>query len=202
MALVRRAVDTPPQAPDTDPRLLIAALTDADADRRRRAALALGAEPTAVPALLERVAVEEDAAVREAVLTVLAARDEAEVATGLAVHLRSDDAALRTAVVEALAAMPNGVAPLLPQLVLDPDHDVRILTAMVMADLASPEAVRWLVEMVSADRHPNVVASAVDALLPLAGAEHRALLQAVGERFRDDPFLRFTIDAALPSLDG
>ncbi|MBG0818596.1 HEAT repeat domain-containing protein [Planomonospora sp. ID82291] len=201
MALVRRATGSPPPAACADPQLLIAALADADAERRRRAVLGLGGVGAAIPAVLERVH-DGDAAVREAALTVLAAHDSAEVAAGLAVHLRSEDAALRTAVVEALAAMPTGVLPLLAQLVLDPDPDVRILTAMVLAHLPSPQAVRWLVEMISADRHPNVVAAAVDALLPLAGAEHAPLLRAARTRFADDPFLRFTIDAALPRLGG
>ncbi|MFC4060344.1 HEAT repeat domain-containing protein [Planomonospora corallina] len=200
MALVHRAAGAPAPAVPADPRPPAEALADPDPELRRRAVLDLGSDPAATAVLLERVPLEGDAVVREAVLTALAATDGAEAAAGLAVHLRSEDAALRTAVVEALSAMPTGVLPLLPQLVLDPDHDVRILTAMVLARLTGPQAVDWLVEIVSADRHPNVVATAVDALLPLAGAEHRPLLAAARARFADDPFLCFTIDAALPRL--
>jgi HEAT repeat protein len=201
MALVRRPQTGGPESPP-DPAVLLAALADADADRRRLAAVGLGGVAEAIPALLARLSVEDDPVARDAVLTTLAGYDRVDVAAELATHLRSEDAALRTAVVEALTAMPEGLVPLLPKLVVDPDHDVRILTAMILADLPSPAAVPWLVEMISADRHPNVVAAALDALLPVAGAEHVALLEHARDRFADDPFLRFTIDAALPALGG
>jgi HEAT repeat protein len=199
MALVRRTSPAPAE-PAPDRSTLVAALADPDAERRRRAAVDLGGDSEAVPDLLARVPVEEDQVARDAVLTTLAAHDRADVAESLATHLRSDDAALRTAVVEALAAMPHGVLPLLPKLVVHPDHDVRILTAMVLADLPSPAAMPWLVEIVAADRHPNVVAAALDALLPAAAPEHAPLLERTRERFAGDPFLCFTIDAALETL--
>ncbi|MER7006099.1 HEAT repeat domain-containing protein [Dactylosporangium sp. NPDC000555] len=198
MALVRRDSTTAPD--DDDPQVLGRRLTDPDAEIRRRAALGLDGVAEAVPALLARVPVETDPAAREAVLTTLAALDRADVAAGLVPHLASDDAALRTAVSGALAAMPASVPALLPALLANPDHDVRIMTAMVLADLPHPGAADWLAGIVATDTHPNVVAAAVDALLPMAGPGHVEVLAAVPARFPGDPFLRFTIDAALPAL--
>nr|BFE59870.1 hypothetical protein GCM10020063_043960 [Dactylosporangium thailandense] len=198
MGLVRRqAADAPPPAEEGTARQR---LEDADPERRRRAALDLEGDAVAAPALLARVPAEPDPAVRDAVLTTLAALDHADVAAGLAPHLRSDDAALRTAVAGALAAMPASVPALLPTLLADPDHDVRIMTAMILADLPHPGAAEWLAEIVAADPHPNVAAAAIDALLPMAGPEHADVLRAARDRFPDDPFLRFTVDAALPDL--
>ncbi|GAA0709163.1 HEAT repeat domain-containing protein [Dactylosporangium roseum] len=198
MGLVRRDSTAAPR--DTDPRTLRERLTDTDADVRRRAALGLGGAAEAVPDLLARVPVETDPAVRDAVLTTLAALDHADVAAGLAAHLASDDAALRTAVAGALATMPASVPALLPRLLADPDHHVRIMTAMVLADLPHPGAEEWLTGIVASDPHPNVVAAAVDALLPMAGPGHVPVLESARARFPGDPFLRFTVDAALPSL--
>jgi HEAT repeat protein len=200
MALVRRtstARNTPVVA---DPTTLTAALTGVDQECRRRAAVDLAGCVEAIPELLSRVPAETDPVVLDAVLTTLAAHDLPEVAAGLVGYLRSDDPALRTAVVEALAAMPRATTPLLAQLAVDPDKDVRILTAMVLADLPGQRALDWLIEMVSADRHPHVVGAALDALRPMLPAAQRQLLDQSRARFSDDPFLAFTIDSVLPSL--
>nr|WP_307854043.1 HEAT repeat domain-containing protein [Actinoplanes toevensis] len=93
--------------------------------------------------------------------------------------------------------MPISVPALVPRLLEDPDHDVRVMTAMVLADLPHPESLTWLAVMIKDDPHPNVVASAIDALLPSLGPEHTELLERAVRRFPDDPFLRFTVEAAL-----
>jgi HEAT repeat protein len=196
MGLVRR--DTSPAvetAPDTD--ILLGRLHDPDPEVRRQAALGLDGAAEAIPVLLERVAVETEGAVRDALLTTLAAHDTEQVAEGLAVHLASDEAALRTATAEALATMPGSVPALMPRLLRDDDHDVRVMAAMVLADLPHPSALSWLAEMIRDDPHPNVVASAIDALLPSLGPEQNDLLRDAMNRFPDDPFLRFTVEAAL-----
>jgi hypothetical protein len=94
------------------------------------------------------------------------------------------------------------VPALLPNLLVAPDHDVRVMTAMVLADLPHPEARTWLLRMICEDPHPNVVTGAIDALLPSATTEDVPVLQDAVLRFPDDPFLRFTVQAALPRLTG
>nr|WP_296070907.1 HEAT repeat domain-containing protein [uncultured Actinoplanes sp.] len=193
MGLVRRKEQDPQEtAPPS-----IEQLDDPDPERRREAALGLEGVAEAVPALLERVAAEEEPLVRDAMLTTLAAHDTDQVAEGLAVHLASDDASLRTAAAETLSTMPVSVPAIVPRLLKDPDHDVRVMTAMVLADLPHPGSLTWLAEMIRDDPHPNVVASAIDALLPSVGPEHAELLTGAVQRFPDDPFLRFTVEAAL-----
>ena len=205
MGLVRKqAPQEPEEARAEKPSMetLRGQLNDADPDCRREAALGLEGVCDAVPELLARLAVETETTVRDAVLTTLAACDSETVAGGLAVHLASDDAALRTAVAEALATMPASVPALLPSLLAAPDHDVRVMTAMVLADLTHPDTAGWLVQMIEHDPHPNVVTAAIDALLPIATADHASVLEEAVHRFPDDPFLRFTVQAALPRLAG
>jgi HEAT repeat protein len=187
-----------PDRPDRDE--LIAVLTDPDTDRRRWAALELDGDPAAIPALLERVGVEDAPVVREALLTTLAAHDVEPVARALTTHLSSDDAAMRVAVAGALATMTTATPTLLADLVADPDPDVRIMTAMVLDELAAPAARDWLIRMIETDSQANVVTAAIDAFLPMATAEHADLLERARRRFPDDPFLHFTIDTAVPRL--
>jgi HEAT repeat protein len=198
VGLVRRNAE-PEEDKQAQPSVdvLLAQLDDDDPELRREAALGLGGAAEAVAALLDRVADEQEPRVRDAMLTTLAAHDTEEVAQRLAEYLASDDADLRTATAEALAAMPASVPALLPALLSDYDHDVRVMTAMVLADLPHPAALTWLAEMIRDDPHPNVVASAIDALLPSLGPEHHELLERAMLRFPNDPFLRFTIEAAL-----
>ncbi|MBB2942354.1 HEAT repeat protein [Actinoplanes lutulentus] len=205
MGLVRKKITGQPEQ-ITWERLsadaLRALLGDPDPDVRREAALGLEGVEEAVPDLLTRVILETEPNIRDSVLTTVSAYDTEAVAGALAVHLASDDAALRTAAAEALARMPRSMPALLPSLVAAPDHDVRVMTVMVLADLIHPDTGYWLTRVIRDDPHPNVVTAAIDALLPLATAEHAPLLEAAARRFPDDPFLRFTVQAALPGLTG
>jgi HEAT repeat protein len=177
-------------------------LDSPDPECRREAALGLDGVAEAVPALLGRLEVETDAAVRDAILTTLVGHDTPAVAAGLAGHLASEDPGLRTAAAQAMAALPGSVPALIPDLLADPDHDVRIMIVMVLADLRHPEADAWLVAMIRDDPHPNVVTAAIGALLPSAGAEHVTLLRHALQRFPGDPFLRFLVETAVPPLTG
>jgi HEAT repeat protein len=198
VGLVRRNTDAPADTGHPSVEELLTALDDPDPERRREAALGLDAVPAAVEPLLARIGTEPEARVRDAMLTTLGAHDSPEVAEALAAHLASDDAALRTAVAETLATMPESVPGIIPRLLVAPDHDVRVMTAMVLADLPHPDSLARLAEMIREDPHPNVVATAIEGLLPSIGPEHAELLRGAVQRFPDDPFLRFTVEAALP----
>jgi HEAT repeat protein len=198
MGLVHCMIDDPVSAPPTIPE----ALESADPEIRRRAALDVGEHFEAVPALLHHLADEPDPTARDAILTALATQDTEAAAGGMIDFLASEDAGLRNAVVDALATMPHGVPPLLPRLTTSPDSDVRVLVAMLLGVLEHPGVVPALVEMVNTDPHANVVGAALDSLLPLASAAHIALLERTLARFPGDPFLDFTIRAAIPRLAG
>ena len=180
----------------------LADLAERDPDVRRRAVLQLADRRDAADALIAHVGQESDPAVRQTALTALVGYDAVEVARGLMRYVRGDDASLRNAAVDAIAAMPTAAGELVPTLISDPDPDVRILTAMLLEEMPRQETVSWLVTMLRDDGYPNVISAALDAFLPLAGPEHVPLLTDVRDRFPADPFIRFTIDAALPGLVG
>ena len=205
MGLVRGSAESQPEQvssklPATE--TLLGQLDDRDTDRRREAALGLDDGPDAVPALLERLTAETEPAVRDALLATLVTHDTEQVVAALIVHLASDDAGLRTAVAETLAAMPVSVLRFMPALLADARHHVRIMTVLILARMHHAEAVFWLVAVISDDPHPNVVSAAIDALLPSATVEHLPLLRQAMSRFPDDPFLRFVVDIAVSRLAG
>jgi HEAT repeat protein len=199
MGLIRRTTTQQDGAP---PVPALSALDSDDPEVRRQGAMGFLAQPDAMAGLLAHLADETNTAARDAMLTVLAAQDSDAVARGLVPHLSSEDAGLRTAVADALATMTHAVPPLLPQLTTSADPDVRILSAMLLANLAHPAVVPALEAMIATDPHANVVAAAIDALLPMATTGHVGLLRDVLTRFPEDPFLGFTIASVIPRLEG
>lgn len=159
-------------------------------------------EPGGVEALIDQVGTETDPAVRQSVLTALAGLDRYDVAKAMVRYLRSDDAGLRNAALEAVAAMPAAAAALVPELIVDGDADLRILACNLLEGCSDPQADQLVRQLLTDDDHPNVVSAALGALLSFAGPQHRQLLLSVRERFAGEPFIVFTIDAALPALVG
>jgi HEAT repeat protein len=153
-----------------------------------------------VPQLAAALVTEADPRVREAILTSLV-----HVGNGAAVHavlpqLRSDDASLRTAALDALCAMAPAVAEHLPSLLQDADPDVRLLICEVARHLPEPEATKLLCGVLDREDQANVCASAVEVLAEVGGAEALPALAACAARFADDPFLGFAIRAAVDRI--
>jgi hypothetical protein len=170
-------------------------LASADADARWSAARRMTA-PDDVGALAAALDREADPRVREAILTSLARIGDAASARAVAGHVRSDDAALRTAALDALRGMPRGVMACLPGLLADPDSDVRLLACELARDAPGPEPARLLCELIERDAEANVVAAAVDVLAEVGGREALPALGRCAARFADQPFLAFSIRVA------
>ena len=176
-------------------------LDSSDAGLRRQAARQLAAVPGSEEVMLARIEVESDPAVREALFLSVMQRGTAQAARGLAELIRSEDAALRNAAIETLAALPTEVEPLMDMLLSDADPDVRILACNLLQMLPHPRVADWLTLVVSEDDHPNVCAAAVDGLAEVGSAECLPTLDALAARFPDDAFLQFAIDTVRARLD-
>jgi HEAT repeat protein len=172
------------------------------AEQRRWAARDLAAEPEAAAALGERLAVEPDASVREALFTSLATIASPAAAQAVLPLLRSEDASLRNGAIEALAQMPRAAAPLIGALLCDADPDVRIFTVNLLGDLRHEQVSAWLSQVLAVEQQPNVVAAALDVLAEVGGEEHAEPLARIGQRFPDDPFIPFAAELALQRIRG
>ena len=199
MPLIRK---TPPPGPpgppaETDP---FAGLRATSADARWTAARALDDRPGGVAALASALSGENDARVREVIFASLARAATGESAEAVLPSLRSDDAGRRTGALDALRAMPAAAAPLLPQLLADPDPDVRLLTCEVVRALPPAEASALLGALLDREPLVNVCAAAVDVLAEAGDASVLPVLGRCAERFPNETFLGFAIKVAAQRL--
>jgi len=190
MPLVRRP--SPPIETSAAP----ASLTEGTSDQRWAAVRAAAERPDGVPLLAAALPQESDPRVREAIFTGLARAATAESAAAVLPYLRSDDASLRTAAIDALRAMPAATRPHIAGLLADRDADVRLLSCELARDLPEGEANRLLGDLLVRETEKNVAAAAVEVLAEIGRPEVLPALTACAERFAEDGFLLFSIKVA------
>lgn len=180
---------------------LVAELDSDNATARRWAARDLAAFPEAGEALVARLKREDEASVREAILTTLTVLGEPALVAELVECLRSEDAALRNEVIEAMKQLPDEVEPIMDKLLADPDPDVRIFAVNILESLRHPEVEVWLDRVIERDSHINVCATAVDLLGEVGTSASRPALERLKARFRDEPYICFAADLAIKRID-
>jgi HEAT repeat protein len=190
MPLVRRP------SPPTEAPAAPASLTEGTVDQRWSAVRAATERPDGVALLAAALPQESDPGVREAIFTGLARAATAESAAAVIPYLRSEDASLRTAAIDALRAMPGATRPYVAGLLGDPDADVRLLSCELARGLPEDEANRLLGDLLLRETEKNVAAAAVEVLAEIGRPEVLAALDACAERFADDGFLLFSIKVA------
>jgi len=179
---------------------LVLALADADPLARRWAARDLVAYPTATTALIAQLMVESEPSVMEVILTTLTRIGDEQAVIGLVQCLRSEDAMLRNAAIEAMKLLPDEVAPMMGRLLADADHDVRIFAVNVLESLRHPQVEHWLLRVITDDAHINVCATAVDLLGEVGSEVAVPALRALKQRFTEEPYIQFAADLALKRI--
>jgi HEAT repeat protein len=179
---------------------VLAALAGGSDDERGSAARAAAELPESVPALAAALRRERNTAVREALFSALARIATPASVEAVLPYLRSDDAVLRTAAADALAAMKEPAWPYIAELLRDPDEDVRILGCTLVRNMPSETAAPLCCELLDAEDQPNVCAAAVDALAELGHASALPSLTRCAERFRATPYLEFAIRTAIDRI--
>jgi HEAT repeat protein len=178
------------------------ALDSSDAESRWAAARSLAGQAEAVPALAEALRRETVPRVREAILTSLIRTGGTASAEAIVPCLRSDDAGLRAAAIEALQTLPSAIAPIVGQLFSDPDSDVRLLATELTRNMKASDASRLLSGLIEKEVHPNVCAAAVEVLAEVGTPESLPALEKCAERFAATPFLPFAISMAIARISG
>jgi HEAT repeat protein len=202
MPLVRRDNTVPRQESpgDQDPAPLVARLDSEDADERWRAARALSDHTDAVPALAAALGRESAPQVSEAIITALMRIGGEAGIAALVPYLRSSDAARRSAVTEALQALPQAIAPFLTALLDDADPDVRIRAVELARGMPAREATALLSALILREGDANVCAAAIDVLSELGTRDALPALRACAEKFAGTPFLPFAISVAIARI--
>ena len=194
MPLVRRP--SPPSEASSAP----ASLTEGSSDQRWAAVRAAAERPDGVALLAAALPQESDPRIRGAIFTALARIATAESAEAVIPCLRSDDASLRTAAIDALRAMPAATGPYVAGLLADADADVRLLSCEFARHLPEGEANRLLGDLLLRETEKNVAAAAVEVLAEIGRPEVLPALAACAERFADDGFLEFGIKVAVARI--
>lgn len=178
----------------------IANLTNPQAETRWSAARSLGNYPQAIPALAVALGIERVSRVREAIITALISiGDEASV-RALLPYLRSQDAGLRSATVEALQSLPNAISSFVDQLLKDSDSDVRLVATELVRNMPSGKATEALCRLLERERDPNVCAAAIELLAEVGTRDAVPALQSCAERFAGVPFLAFAASTAIARI--
>jgi HEAT repeat protein len=195
MPLVRKP-SSPTATPTPDNRKLSDLLVNGSDDERWNAARSAPSLPEALPSLCDALARERVPRIREAIFTALAKIGSFESAAVALPYIRSDDASLRTAALDALRAMPAAAAGHLPQLLADNDADVRLLACEIARVLPADEASRTLGALIERENNTNVCAAAVEVLAEAGSVASLPTLARCVDRFPDDPFLTFAVKLA------
>jgi hypothetical protein len=196
MPLVRKPRDGSDAAPATPASFDAAVLRTGTGDQRWAAARAAAGQPDGVALLAAALPAERDARVREAILTALSRIASAEAAGAVAACVRSDDASLRTAALDALHAMPTATAVHLPDLLADSDADVRLLSCDLLRDQPEADANRLLCDLLVRETEANVCAAALEVIAETGTVDVLPALERCKARFAANAFLSFSIDAA------
>lgn len=178
------------------------ALQDPDPARRRQAVRRLAELPEGLPYLIAHLEVELDRSVLEVLLQALVRAATPEAQAALVQGLRSDQATLRNATLDALRQHPDQATLLVEQLLEDSDPDVRILTLSLLGTLALPQTESWLIQVLEHDPHVNVCAAAIDLLCEVGTEAARPALEAVSRRFASEPYVQFAVQQALRRIGG
>jgi len=196
MPLIRKDTGGPPPS-DMDAAPATATLLfDGTADQRWDAARRLADDAGGVAQLSAALAIEREPRVREAILTSLVRQGGDAAVRAILPHIRSDDASLRTGVLDALHALPQALTPHMAELLADPDPDVRLLSCDLARALEPADASRLLCDLLDRETEVNVCAAAVDALAEVGGPDALPVLARCADRFPDEPFLGFAIKVA------
>ncbi len=193
----------PPTAPvDSAPPPTIGDLDDPSPDVRRAAALAQRDCPETIDRRIDALGREADESVRQALLASLVPPMSASSIERLTALLRSEDAGLRNAVITWFEPHGELIEPFLPDLLSDPDADVRILTLNLIGTSTVPGACQLVVGLLGREAHENVLGAALEAIGEVGDETAAEAIEDVGRRFRDHPFLSFAVEHALRCVTG
>lgn len=173
---------------------LVKELWSENPQHRIFAAVDLEAYPQAVKPLEERLKVEQDNGVKNAIINTLLKIGTDEALNALLDLLKSDDAYLRNQAIEVLAGMSSRVEEHLKRLLQSEDPDLRIFAINVMSSFKNPEVIEWLKQLIQVEENPRVMGVALDLLSEIATEDLLPILKKVRERFADYEYINFVLD--------
>lgn len=190
------------QTTDQPPSLetLLAQLESRQASERRVAARLLGEHASSSEALCEQLWREEDATVREVIMTTLTTLGDEQAIDTLILCLRSEDASMRNEAIEAMKQLPAAMGPHIEDLLEDADADVRLFTVNVLSSLAHHDTEKWLCRVLKEEDNVNVCGAALDVLTEIGTRSSKEPIQTVCRKFPQNAYIQFAAKLALKRI--
>ena len=180
---------------------LIEGLSDPDPMVRRWCARDLSHFSDSSPYLVEQLKKEKDRTVKEVIVTSLIRIGDEKAVKGLIECLRSDDAHLRNASIEALKHLPHRVSPIIEALLKDEDSDIRVFAINIMESLKDRRVEDWLISIIQNDSHINVCGTALDLLAEVGTEKALPAIEDVKKRF-NHPYINYVAETAVKRIKG
>ncbi len=178
----------------------MAGLVNPSADARWAAVRAAAALPELAAAIAAALPQETDARVREAMFTTLVRIGTRDSIERVATHVALQHSALRTGALDALRSSEAAAREFLPELLADPDADVRLLSCELARSLPSGEASERLCALLAREPEVNVCSAAVEVLAEVGDQSVLPTLEQCAQRFPQAPFLTFAVKLAVDRI--
>ena len=81
---------------------------------------------------------------------------------------------------------------MIAHLLIDPDRDVRILAVSILDNLRHAQVEEWLLQLIDAETDVNVCGAALDVLTSVATGQASTAVQALMQRFAEEPYIQFS----------
>lgn len=177
-------------------------LCDEDVVKRRDAARALLTTGCPASALVERLWVEPQLSVREALFTTLAHMADETALKGLVGCLTSEDTCLRNEAIAALKQVTPLLEPYLRPVLESPDADLRIFAFNVLSTPKNADHLAWVEPFIRAEENVNVCAAALEMLVEVGDCTLTSLIGELKTRFFDEDYIQFLTGIVLRRCEG
>lgn len=127
-------------------------------------------------------------------------REKFEFIQVMADLISSEIPKVRNRSLELLSQKPEMALPIMPELLRNPDKDVRILSANMMNYMPSEQITPILLSVLEQEEEVNVVAQLLDTLKGVVSEEMLPDLINIKERFVDEPYIGFVTDQLIDLL--
>ncbi|MBJ2127741.1 HEAT repeat domain-containing protein [Alteromonas sp. IB21] len=181
---------------------LVNDLSSNDRDVRRWAIRDLSGQQDAHDAFIDRLPLEDDPTVIEALFSALEHDMSDSHASQVLTMLKSEHVQLRNGAIELMQQNPDVFAANVNLLMKDNDPDTRIFCVDIIGAVAHIEALNWLHQFALTDDNENVVGTALDKLAEIADTSTLDILQTVESRFPNHSYIQFVISLIRNQVRG
>ncbi|MEM4644100.1 MAG: HEAT repeat domain-containing protein [Candidatus Methanomethylicaceae archaeon] len=168
---------------------------------RRWAARDIAGFPEASEALIQALKREPDISVREVIVSSLLQIGDGIAIEGLLQLLKSDDAHLRNASIEALKQVSDKLEPHIEDLLSQEDPDIRIFAVNIMEAFESPRIAKLVARILEEDEDVNVCSAALNLAAQLGEPSLTGSIMRAKERFPEEPYVGFAAAVALERIN-